>query len=501
RFANLLGANLKKESELNDKVDLSKLDKFDLVIFWGYNPMETNIKDAHYIQESRYEGVKFITLTPEYNQTARCSDLWIPIKSGSDDLVVMNLIYEIINNSAQKNLVTKYNKSDFSEYAPEKTEKITKINPHVIKQLAKQLAKSKNPKIICGNGYKSQENLNYLRSILGMNLKNVEKVNKFAFLSDFNGRYKAREDDGLPKEMVIATASSLFNKKPKEFKDTFLQEVKFIVCIDTKASESAIYADIVLPATGIYESWDIYNFSTKKEKLLISKPPFGLKNIGESKDEWSIFAQIAQKLEFIANKPENMLSNKIEDDTQYTASGYHDLSTFYQEYVNQNDVLNQMGTDELAYNIVRKRLNNDAINSTYKTNIQDNVVQEIENLPSTQEETSSYMYDFIFKKTKWNKNRNYSTSTLLLRLQRGEPIVIMNNVTAKKNGLMDAKKVMISNENGEFISRLKTSSSVPFDAVIMNDGWENFMFQDRLGYSEILSDKTKISVNIKRVNL
>ncbi|MCF6172628.1 MAG: hypothetical protein L3J44_02420 [Campylobacteraceae bacterium] len=258
-----------------------------------------------------------------------------------------------------------------------------------------------------------------------------------------------------------------------------------------------MYADIVLPATWIYESWDIYDYNNEEKRLIYSKPPLDLKNIGEVKDEWSIFAQIAEKLELIANKEENLLLNKVEDDIRYTVSGFHDLSAFYQEYINQEDVFNPLGTDELAYNMTQKKLNKNINND--KINTQNTETKEIQTLPNMQEEPLWGKYDFIFKKSKYNQNTNYSTSTLLLRLQRGESVVIINKNSAKTDGFKEGEKVKISNEFGEFISKLKTSSSTPPGVLIMHEGWESYMFKSKLGYSEILSQNAKIRVNLKRV--
>ncbi len=498
RFANLLGIALKEETTQNEIVKLSQLYKSDLVIFWGYNPMESNIPEAHFIQECRYKGTKVITITPEYNQTAKCSDLWIPIKSGSDDVLVMNLIYEVLDNSWQKTKITQFNKNDLKEYISKKTEKITQINPSIIKNLAKDLANSKNPKIIFGNGYKTRQNIKYLKSLLGIVDAKQKQENIFEFLSDFDGKYKAREKDEVVKDMVIITASSIFNKQPKEFKATFLQKTKFIVCIDTKVSESVLYSDIALPAKWIYESWDIYKSQNKIDKLLISKPPIELETIGASKDEWSIFTQIAEKLEYISNKEKNIELSKIEDEIKYTTSGFHDLSTVYQEYINKKDVLNPLGTDEFAYNLIRKKIVENETVNMQKMDAQTKNNQNIEILPSLEPKVSKFPYSFIIKKSKWNKNTNYSTSTMLLRLQRGEPVVFINTITAKTKNIADAEEIRIYNDVGEFFAMAKISSSVPPDCVMIQDGWEYFMFKDRLGYSEILGKNRKNYLNIER---
>ncbi len=494
RFANQLGAVLKENRGQNEEIKLDELYGEDLIVLWGYNPMESNIPDAHFIQESRYRGAKVITISPEYNQTARCSDLWIPIKKGSDEILTINLIYEILSSDSQKVEATRYNKSDLKEYDSRFTQQLTSISPMVVKKLAKEMLDSKKTKIICGNGYKSQQNIGYLKSLLGIDDKSAQK-DIFQFLSDFDGRYRARVDGDFEQEMAIIMASSIYNKKPKEFKAEFLDRVKFIACIDTKMSESAMQADIVLPAQSIYESWDIYKSQNSTDKLLYSKPAVELKNIGASKDEWSIFAKIAQNLEFIANKTENLEFSKPEDDTNYTTSGFHDLSIFYQEYTNRDDLLNPLGDDELAYNLIKKKMDSGVVTA----DVQSKKVSDMESIPDLKQSKPDFPYSFVFKKSKWSRGVNYSASTTLLRLQRGEPVAVISVMAAKINGIKDGEYIRVFNDKGEFKVMAKVSSSVPFDCVIMQDGWENFMFTQRAGYSEILSQNSENYVNIERV--
>jgi anaerobic selenocysteine-containing dehydrogenase len=66
-------------------------------VFWGGNPSVSRIPDAHFVWEGKYNGAKIIVITPEFNASARAADLWIPIKAGSDNILAMSVIYEILN--------------------------------------------------------------------------------------------------------------------------------------------------------------------------------------------------------------------------------------------------------------------------------------------------------------------------------------------------------------------------------------------------------------------
>ncbi|NOZ70214.1 MAG: molybdopterin-dependent oxidoreductase [Deferribacteres bacterium] len=68
----------------------------DYLLIWGMNPTVTRIPDAHYIWEGKYRGSRVVTLSPDYNPTARQSSLWIPIKPGADSFFGMSVINVII---------------------------------------------------------------------------------------------------------------------------------------------------------------------------------------------------------------------------------------------------------------------------------------------------------------------------------------------------------------------------------------------------------------------
>lgn len=70
----------------------------DTVILWGNNPDNTRIPDAHFVWEGKYNGAKVIVITPEFNASARHADLWVPIISGTDNILAMAIMNDIIKN-------------------------------------------------------------------------------------------------------------------------------------------------------------------------------------------------------------------------------------------------------------------------------------------------------------------------------------------------------------------------------------------------------------------
>jgi len=56
----------------------------EMILLWGGNPNYTQIPNAHFINEARYNGARIVSIAPDYNSSSMHVDEWIPVKVGSD---------------------------------------------------------------------------------------------------------------------------------------------------------------------------------------------------------------------------------------------------------------------------------------------------------------------------------------------------------------------------------------------------------------------------------
>ncbi len=63
----------------------------DLILIWGGNPTYTQIPNAHFINEARYNGAQVICITPDFNASAIHADTWIPVNIASDAALGLSL--------------------------------------------------------------------------------------------------------------------------------------------------------------------------------------------------------------------------------------------------------------------------------------------------------------------------------------------------------------------------------------------------------------------------
>jgi DMSO reductase family type II enzyme molybdopterin subunit len=72
----------------------------DLILFWGGNPIQTQIPQAHFYLEAKYRGAKIISIAPDLNPSAIKADLWISLRPGTDGALALGVVNEIVSRGA-----------------------------------------------------------------------------------------------------------------------------------------------------------------------------------------------------------------------------------------------------------------------------------------------------------------------------------------------------------------------------------------------------------------
>ncbi len=343
-------------------------------------------------------------------------------------------------------------------------------------------------------------------------------------------------------EVAIIVADSKFRRnKGSEYRKAFLKKTKFFCYVDYRMSEAAMFADLLLPAKSHYEVYDIRTSPGYHRFTNLAQPIANMKPVGEAKDEWSMFAFIAKKLEEIANRPENKKKAKVPDSKKYARTGYRDLTKFYKEYTNTDEESEAameplLGTDKLAVEAALQKceqyqpwtmekmyaaggfleLNEKAAKMSplyadkpYSSG--EFTLFKFERFETLSGRQTFYVDHPIYLKlvngtnyalkplapqskknpfmlmtphARWSIHSNWKTSRTLQRLQRGVPYVAINRKIAQLKGIKDGDTVRIFNELGEFYAMAKVSSSVAPDTLVMEHGWEPYQYLFNKGHNE-----------------
>ncbi len=347
----------------------------------------------------------------------------------------------------------------------------------------------------------------------------------------------------LPTTALIVADSTFRRNKGNEYRKAFLGRMDFYAYVDYRMSEAAQYADVLLPAKSHYEVYDLRTSPGYHRFTNLAYPVANIKNIGESMDEWSMFTLLAKKLEEIANRPENITKAKVKDDVRYAKPGYHDLSIFHKEYTNtdaesEGEGEVYLGTDKMALEaalekcdqyqpwtiekmykmggfllINEKAAKSSPLYSDKPYSSMENHIYKFERLDTVtgrqtfyidhpmfikmgaatntgmegiRPQRKEYPYVLMTPHARWSIHSNYKTSRTLLRLQRGVPAIALNRKVAEAKGIKDGDTIRVYNNLGEFFAMAKLSSSSPADGLVMEHGWEPYMYKFNKGHNEVV---------------
>lgn len=124
------------------------------IIMWACNTISTNLHHWPFLAEAQKRGAKIVVIDPVKTRTARQADWHIAIKPGTDGALAMGMINVIIAEGlVDKDYVEQYTvgyeelAERASEYTPEKVSAITGIDADDIRKLAREYATTR-PSVI-----------------------------------------------------------------------------------------------------------------------------------------------------------------------------------------------------------------------------------------------------------------------------------------------------------------------------------------------------------------
>jgi anaerobic selenocysteine-containing dehydrogenase len=133
------------------------------IIIWACNVISTNLHLWPIIAEAKRRGAKLVVIDPMRTRTAKEADWHIPIRPGTDGALALGMINVIISeNLTDRDYVEKYTvgypelKARAQEYPPERVSGITGIPPTDIVRLAREYAQTQPSAIRFGVGIERQ---------------------------------------------------------------------------------------------------------------------------------------------------------------------------------------------------------------------------------------------------------------------------------------------------------------------------------------------------------
>lgn len=331
-----------------------------LIIFWGINAVSTNMHQVVYAQQARKNGAKIIVIDVHKNQTGKLADWFIPVKPGTDGALALGIMHILFKeNLTDENFLKKYTvgydelREHTVQYDPDTVSNITGVPKEDIIKLARLYGTVSPSFIRIGNGFQHHDNggmntraVACLPALTGQWLKKgggAIKSNS-GYLA-FNRRKLQRPDLLKNKRTRIINMNEIgeallsleppikamfvYNSNPavvapagEKVRKGLAREDLFLVVHDLFLTETAKFADIVLPATSSYENLDFYT-SYWHHYIQLQQPV--INPYGESKSNTEVFRLLSKAMGFreeaLQETDEQLIKSAIDDSSNHNLEG------------------------------------------------------------------------------------------------------------------------------------------------------------------------------------
>jgi anaerobic selenocysteine-containing dehydrogenase len=327
------GAGYKATIGASIGTDMEQFENAKLILIWGSNPIVSNLHLWTRVQEAKRRGAKLIAIDPWRSQTAeKCHQHLQPLP-GSDGALALAMMYVLINEDLlDHDYIGKYTlgfeqlKARVQQYPPALAAQITGLPEEAIVALAREYGSVKPAAIRLNYGLQRHagggmavRNISCLPALIGAWRDPAGGV-LLSASGTFGVDTQALERPDLiwnaprtinmsaigdalletrdpPIRAILVYNSNPLAVAPESRKVTagFAREDLFTVVLDHFQTDTADYADILLPATTQLEHYDVHK-SYGHLYALANNP--AIAPVGEAKPNSAIFRELAQRMGF-----------------------------------------------------------------------------------------------------------------------------------------------------------------------------------------------------------
>jgi len=318
------------------------IENAEMVVVWGTNPAtDSPPTDMQRLEAAARRGAKIVVIDPRRTETAiRANAQWIPIRPGTDGALALSMIEvmideELYDEDFADNWCYGFDelKTYVQHFRPEVVQNITWVPADTIRDLARRICKASGASLLMYTGLEySNSGVQSARAVLtlfalanqldvpggiGLTMLNSEfPVNRscnldspnldlaigrseFPVYTSYRGEAHAialvdsvlKSHPYRTRALIIHGASLLTSWPQTPIWRETLSKLDFVVCIDRQFTADAAYADIVLPATTMFEN---YSYMTYGPIFRLRERIF--EPVGEARNDYLIMAELARHL-------------------------------------------------------------------------------------------------------------------------------------------------------------------------------------------------------------
>jgi anaerobic selenocysteine-containing dehydrogenase len=306
-----------------------------LIIAWGANILGTNVHLWPFIVEARRNGAKFYTIDPNRNRTGAASDRHYFINPGSDMALALAMMHVIIGENLHDADYVERHTEGFPEmrervqkWTPQRAAELTGIPAEDIAALAREYATTRPAVIRLNYGVqRSERGATAVRTIallpalvgswkeigggLQLSTSQAHQLNRAGLERADLQQFALGREARLVNMSLLGTALTetndppvkaivVYNSNPAAIAPNqnavlrgFTRDDLFTVVLEQFQTDTADYADILLPVTTFLENTDLY-LAYGHYHLQLTRP--AVPPPGECKSNVEIFRLLAERM-------------------------------------------------------------------------------------------------------------------------------------------------------------------------------------------------------------
>ena len=506
------------------------------IVNWGSNTSVTNTHLWSLMVQAKKHGAKVVTIDPHRSRTAARSDWWIAIRPGTDAALALGVMHVLFRDGLQdQDYLDRYTvgaaelrERVMNEHPLEKVAKITGLSVETIEQFAGEYGRSRQlfggPALIRlnygmqrhGGGGMAVRTVTCLPAITGdWRYPGGGALLSTSKMYPFDTAYLERPDlippgtrtinmvqlaEALAGELPGPPVKALvvYNANPAAVNPDQAKVIRglkrddlFTVVIEQFPTDTADYADIVLPATSQLEHWDVHS---SYGHLQVQANPPAIAPLAEAKPNTEAFRLLAAEMglepELFAESDEELCSGAmrnvergIRNDTRPDQSAFRTPDSAFQgiswdrlrtgEPVRLN--LPETWTPFAEGNFGTPSGKCEFYSAREAAAGRDPLPHYVP--PHEDPQTKPELAAKFPLQMVTPPNPSFLNSTFAniesLRASAGEPVVEMHPADAGNRGIADGDRVRVFNDRGSFRARAVVGETVSPGVVVSFGIWWN----------------------------
>ena len=489
------------------------LENAKLIILWGKNSAESNIQEMIPLGKALDNGGKLIVVDPRRTESTQRAELLIQPLPATDAALALSIANLLISNDwVDHDFIEKYVngfeqfKNSILSCTTQWASNITGVPEEFIHKLAWMIGNIKPMTLIPGYGMQRYSNGGQTTrclltlSVLTGNIGKPGACWHYANLQSFVFDdvleplcyYPPEKPDGIirreistarlgedmlaltdpPLKMIWVERGNPISQNP----DTnnvlkAFNSLDFKVVVEQFFTDTALEADIVLPAKNMFEQTDIIGSYWNPYVQLRQKV---VEPAGEVKPETEIYYLLAQKMGFPEEQLDKILLPLGDDAVlEYLNEKLELFPTLTIENLKEGPIL-APNLQEIAFSDYCFKTTSGKI-ELYSDEAQNR--WGVNPLPSFEkgiEADSQFNKDFpLYLMSPNTKNRIHSqfNNLKIIKMISGDPVIQINPQDASDRLINNGDFVKIFNGRGEFIIKVDISFQVRVGCVVIPNGW------------------------------